>query len=243
MSMGRSLVCLLGVLSLVGCTTPPPEPEREFGSGLDSVPVSHWRGYPIKAQAVESKELGDADGDGVVDARDECQGTQRGVVIANTGCAYGLSKVLEFKIQVNFASGKTNINKKYDDEIAELAKKLKDHPAAFLLIEGHTDNVGGRVYNKDLSIRRARAVALRLMNQYSIDESRILVSGRGFDYPVATNDTSDGRAKNRRMIAYFAQQDRMQKLQWNVWTVELKKNEEDRANRRDFQRVFSGGVQ
>jgi outer membrane protein OmpA-like peptidoglycan-associated protein len=66
-----------------------------------------------------------------------------------------------------------------------------------VLIEGHTDNVGSRELNLNLSKRRARAVEKYLVEK-GIAQKRLKSDGFGFDRPLATNDTPLGRAKNRR---------------------------------------------
>jgi len=65
-------------------------------------------------------------------------------------------------------------------------------------IAGHTDNVGKRAANVDLSQRRAAAVRKYLVDA-GIDAARLETRGAGPDEPVASNKTKDGRAKNRRI--------------------------------------------
>jgi outer membrane protein OmpA-like peptidoglycan-associated protein len=67
-----------------------------------------------------------------------------------------------------------------------------------ILIEGHTDNVGARALNLDLSKRRAKAVLEYLVGK-GIDRKRLRSQGFGFDRPIAPNTTPLGRAKNRRV--------------------------------------------
>lgn len=82
------------------------------------------------------------------------------------------------------------------DEIAEL---LDAHPDMRLDIVGHTDNQGAAEYNLDLSRRRAASVVEALVDEYDIDVDRLSASGAGMTQPVASNDTEEGRAKNRRV--------------------------------------------
>jgi outer membrane protein OmpA-like peptidoglycan-associated protein len=82
------------------------------------------------------------------------------------------------------------------DEIAEL---LEDRPDMKLDIVGHTDNQGTAEYNLDLSQRRAASVVEALVDDYDIDADRLTASGAGLTQPVASNDTEEGRAKNRRV--------------------------------------------
>ena len=82
------------------------------------------------------------------------------------------------------------------DQVADaLAKQPRDTK---FQVEGYTDNSGSEDQNRDLSEQRARAVAERL-ERSGIDPDRIRVIGRGEDGPIASNDTSEGRASNRRV--------------------------------------------
>jgi OOP family OmpA-OmpF porin len=76
-------------------------------------------------------------------------------------------------------------------------------PTAFtdwkLTVEGHTDNIGGDTYNLDLSKRRALAVKEALVAQYDIAPERLTNDGFGASRPVESNETLEGRARNRRV--------------------------------------------
>jgi outer membrane protein OmpA-like peptidoglycan-associated protein len=82
--------------------------------------------------------------------------------------------------------------------LTEMVKLMKEYPELKVEIQGHTDNVGGRDYNLDLSERRARTVR-DYLSLYGIASSRMTIKGYGFDMPVASNDTEEGRALNRRV--------------------------------------------
>lgn len=82
------------------------------------------------------------------------------------------------------------------DAIAEL---LESRPEMKLTIVGHTDNQGSADYNMDLSRRRAENVVAALVDEYDIDEDRLSARGAGMTEPVASNDTEEGRAQNRRV--------------------------------------------
>jgi outer membrane protein OmpA-like peptidoglycan-associated protein len=68
-----------------------------------------------------------------------------------------------------------------------------------LEVQGHTDNVGGEEYNQKLSLERANAVRDALV-QRGVAENRLRTKGFAFFVPVASNDTEEGRAKNRRTV-------------------------------------------
>ena len=86
-------------------------------------------------------------------------------------------------------------------QILEIADALNTPALADrrILVEGHTDGDGSDDYNLDLSYRRAIAVVRMLVDDYRIPAERLEVKGFGEDRPVATNDSEQGRALNRRV--------------------------------------------
>lgn len=83
--------------------------------------------------------------------------------------------------------------------LEEIAKLMKGESGLKLRLVGHTDNQGSSDYNLDLSRRRAKSVVHELTAQYGIAASRLDAFGCGLYAPVASNDSEDGRAKNRRV--------------------------------------------
>jgi outer membrane protein OmpA-like peptidoglycan-associated protein len=83
-----------------------------------------------------------------------------------------------------------------------LVSFLKDDPSRTAIIEGHTDNVGPPAYNLDLSRRRAEAVRQFLIDS-GIAPNRVSARGLGDSYPVASNNTPEGRQMNRRVAIVF----------------------------------------
>jgi len=83
-------------------------------------------------------------------------------------------------------------------ELARVIKFMDSNPTIRVEIDGHTDNVGSAEYNLKLSEERAKSVARYLIKQ-GVDPSRIMYKGFGFSQPVATNETEEGRAQNRRV--------------------------------------------
>jgi outer membrane protein OmpA-like peptidoglycan-associated protein len=81
----------------------------------------------------------------------------------------------------------------------EIAAALKDNPDWKLAVNGYTDNIGGSTYNLDLSRRRSASVKQALITQYRIDPDRLTTDGHGDASPVDSNDTLEGRARNRRV--------------------------------------------
>ena len=103
------------------------------------------------------------------------------------------------KVSISFPSGSSNLddNAKYiiDKEFTDIAKGFS---GARIRIEGNTDNTGKYDLNKRLSKERAQVVVEYLINEHKFDRNRFIVIGNGPDKAVATNDSDQGRAKNRR---------------------------------------------
>jgi len=83
--------------------------------------------------------------------------------------------------------------------LAEIAKLLANNPTLNLHVVGHTDSTGAFDHNMTLSKARADAVMNALVSAHGVAASRLQASGVGPLAPVASNDTEDGRAKNRRV--------------------------------------------
>jgi outer membrane protein OmpA-like peptidoglycan-associated protein len=75
------------------------------------------------------------------------------------------------------------------------------NPSVSVIVTGHTDNVGGQKFNQDLSLKRAQAVRNWLVKK-GIASRRMRTVGRGLNEPVASNETDEGRAENRRIEFY-----------------------------------------
>jgi outer membrane protein OmpA-like peptidoglycan-associated protein len=99
---------------------------------------------------------------------------------------------------VLFAFDKATLSPEAFRNVDKLADFLQKHPNRSVLIEGHTDSVGSDEYNLDLSEKRADAVKNALVAK-GVGEERITPKGYGKKYPVASNNTSDGRQLNRRV--------------------------------------------
>lgn len=97
-----------------------------------------------------------------------------------------------------FKVGQSEVAANGQNALKQLAAVLDQNPEIHITIEGHTDNTGGSKRNWELSAERALAISQILLNNSKIEGKRIIVSGKGQYSPIATNDTLEGRAKNRR---------------------------------------------
>lgn len=102
-------------------------------------------------------------------------------------------------VSINFRTGEFTLdeNAKYiiDLQFVDIAKAFAN---ARIRIEGNTDDVGGRASNIALSKKRAQSVVDYLVDEHGMSPNRFIVVGNGPDKPVASNNTADGKAKNRR---------------------------------------------
>ena len=151
---------------------------------------------PAPAPApVASCETQDDDGDGVNNCVDKCPGSQAGQAIGPDGCAVPLTIDLK---GVNFDFDKATLRPDAVTILNEAIDILKKYPQLKVEVAGHTDAVGTDAYNQGLSERRARTV-FDYLTSNGIDAARLNgPTGYGEARPIDTNDTAEGRAKNRR---------------------------------------------
>jgi outer membrane protein OmpA-like peptidoglycan-associated protein len=100
---------------------------------------------------------------------------------------------------VYFSFARADIRKQSEPVLKEIAAILAANPKWKLRIDGHTDGIGNDAANLDLSKRRAAAVKAALVGRYGIDPARLATGGYGEGSPRATNETPEGRARNRRV--------------------------------------------
>jgi OOP family OmpA-OmpF porin len=142
----------------------------------------------------ENPKLIDSDGDGVADYLDKCPNTSKGMKVDKNGCA------ISFDFEINFDTNSYQVKPQYLPRIKEFAEFLKQHPDIKAEIQGYTDNRGKYEYNMLLSEKRAKAVYDELI-KLGVNKDQINWAGYGPNNPIASNDTPEGRAKNRRVVA------------------------------------------
>lgn len=143
----------------------------------------------------------DSDGDGVIDDKDKCPNTPAGREVDENGCEYVLRKSEEIRLDINFEVDKADIAESYVGEVQKAAKFLKRYSQVKAEIAGHTDSTGSNAHNEKLSQRRAEAVRDMLVQRFNVAPSRLKAVGYGESKPIASNNTVEGRAQNRRVVA------------------------------------------
>jgi outer membrane protein OmpA-like peptidoglycan-associated protein len=100
---------------------------------------------------------------------------------------------------IYFDFDKSEVKPESDPTLKEISKLLSENPKLNLYVVGHTDNTGDYKYNMKLSKDRAEAVVKVLVSKYNVDSKRLTSEGIGPLAPFTTNDTEEGKAKNRRV--------------------------------------------
>lgn len=106
--------------------------------------------------------------------------------------------VINFKEKVLFAYDKSDLGTSAQSSLTKLVNVLNKYPDTDIQIIGHTDANGSDAYNQKLSEQRANAV-INFLSSNNIGTSRLTAKGMGESDPIASNDTEDGRAQNRRV--------------------------------------------
>ncbi|PKD19337.1 hypothetical protein APR41_16350 [Salegentibacter salinarum] len=101
-----------------------------------------------------------------------------------------------------FDSGRYNVTNRAKEVLGKVATVVKNKPDIEFMVEGHTDDKAIKTSmfedNWDLSVKRATSVVRILQDEFGVEPARMTAAGRSYYVPVASNDTEEGRAKNRR---------------------------------------------
>lgn len=209
---GLKIMVLAGTAALVACTTNPYTGEQQASKtatyGLGAAAVCGLVGAMDSREKARNAALGC----GIVGAgvgaymdvqeaklREQLQGT--GVQVVREGDNIRLI----MPGNITFETDSYNLRSNFYDVLNSVGLVLAKYADTTIRVSGHTDNTGSRQYNQHLSERRAGSVADYLVTR-EVARSRMLVQGMSFDQPIASNDTSEGRAMNRRVELYILPQ-------------------------------------
>lgn len=211
MKAPRIAVASLAALSLVSlsaCVTDPNTGERKVSrtaiGGVGGAALGYLLGGIIggKTARIVGAGIGGVAG-GVIGYKMDQQIKELKEKTAGSGVDVtetddGKAILVNLPDGVTFAVDSTTISPAFQKTLDEIAISLKQYPDSLIDVYGHTDSTGSDAYNQSLSERRARAVADYLAMR-GVSSSRIRSQGFGEQYPVASNDTAEGRALNRRV--------------------------------------------
>lgn len=169
---GAALGYLLG--GIIGGKT-----ARIVGAGIGGV-AGGVVGYKMDQQIKELKEQTAGSGVDVTETED------------------GKSILVNLPDGVTFAVDSSTISPSFQQTLDQIAQSLKTYPDSLVDVYGHTDSTGSDAYNQTLSEKRARAVS-DYLTMRGVSSARLRWQGFGEQYPVASNETAEGRALNRRV--------------------------------------------
>jgi OOP family OmpA-OmpF porin len=158
------------------------------------------------AAAPEPAKRVDTDGDGVYDDEDKCPGTAANLAVDADGCPMKLTENVSVNLQLTFDNDSAVVKEEFYSEIKRVADFMNKYSNTQVEIQGHTDSRGSAAYNKNLSQRRADAVAKVLVEKLGVEASRVSAKGYGEEQPIASNDAIEGRAANRRVVGEISAQ-------------------------------------
>ncbi|MFV0530931.1 MAG: OmpA family protein [Flavobacteriales bacterium] len=143
----------------------------------------------------------DQDGDGVVDADDKCIDVPGPA--SNHGCPHTTTDVNAALRNLTFEYNSDKLTTESLGKVQRAATIMNNQlTGRSFHVDGYTDSKGSAAYNQKLSERRAKSVVAGLIKN-GVDGSRLNARGFGEENPVATNETADGRAQNRRVVISF----------------------------------------
>lgn len=218
-SPGRLRRTFAGALALVllasfstACVTDPYTGERRlsktFWGGLFGAGVGAGVAAGIAAlagkDAAKAALIGGGSGfltGAAVGAYMDYQDAKLREFLAGTGVQVvriGNEITLSMPSNITFATDGADLSPDFADVMHSVYLVLDEYDKTIIEVMGHTDSTGSDAYNEALSERRARAVANHLVGK-GLNPVRVLTEGFGEQYPVASNDTAEGRAQNRRV--------------------------------------------
>ena len=136
----------------------------------------------------------------------EMEQATQGTGIAVTQTADNQLK-LNIPADISFAVGRSDIQPNFAPVLDQFAAGLRNNPNTDVRIVGHTDSTGSDAINNPLSMDRAASTRSYLTAR-GVDGRRIVIEGMGERYPIATNDTAEGRARNRRVEIFVGERPR-----------------------------------
>ena len=174
-----------------GCKVFLDDDKDGVENSLDKCPNTPT-GVQVDAQGC--KVFLDDDKDGVENSLDKCPNTPAGIAVNSDGCPQTIN------LNINFENNSYKVKEESLPKIEEFANFLKNYKNYKAEIIGYTDNRGSYAYNKKLSQKRAEELK-KLLIERGVERSRLKAIGMGELNPIASNDTPEGRAKNRRVEA------------------------------------------
>lgn len=206
--MKKIVLCLLVAGLLTGCSTDPYTGESRASRTAIGAGVGTALGAGVGALAGGKKGaligagVGALAGTGA-GAYMDVQAKRLRQELLNTGVQVVQDKesgriILIMPGNITFGTNETTIQPGFEPVLGSVAKVIKEYNKTMVMVTGYTDSTGTAALNNDLSYRRANSVANFLKIQ-GVSADRLLIDGKGSQNPIASNQTAEGRAQNRRV--------------------------------------------
>jgi len=202
-----SSLLLSSCATYTGQTRAPDDPNRTRNGALIGAGIGVVAGLLSGGDATERRQralvgagVGGLTG-GAIGAYQDRQEAQLRSQMQGTGVdvvRQGDNITLNMPGGVTFGFDKSDVQPQFYPVLDNVASTLQQYNQTVIEVAGHTDNVGTDTYNQQLSQKRAEAVAAYLASR-GIMRDRMMTVGAGETRPIATNDTEEGRAENRRV--------------------------------------------
>ena len=198
---------MAGCASYTGQTNDPNDPNRTRNGALIGAAIGTAAGLLSGGNAVERRQramvgagIGALAGGGIGAYQDRQEAALRR---ATAGTGVDVSRdgdVIKLNLPdgVTFDFNRTEVKPQFYGALNTIAGTLREYNQTIVEVSGHTDNIGTEAVNQRISEQRANAVASYLIGQ-GLQRERFEIVGMGFRYPIASNDTDQGRALNRRV--------------------------------------------
>ncbi len=203
------LAAMMGATLLGGCATDPVTGERKVSKAAIGGVGGALGGYLLgdlvggrhdRTEKILGAGIGALAGAGVgayMDAQERKlrqQTAGSGVEVVRRGD----DLLLRMPSGITFAYDDASVLPRFRPTLDQVADVLADYPKTYIDVLGHTDADGSEAYNQTLSERRARSVA-DYLSAHGVQSARIATRGYGETQPIASNETADGKALNRRV--------------------------------------------
>ena len=210
MKLTRSIV-LMGVIIVSGCTTTDPFTGEKkltnttqgsmwgaFGGALLAAAISDKKDR--KKHMLQGAGIGALGGAAVGQYMDR-QENQLRQQLQGSGVSVtrdGDNIILNMPSNITFDSDSFRLKNQFYNTLDSVVLVLNEYKSTMITVMGHTDSTGSKDYNQNLSVQRALSVANYLSDK-GIAQQRLAASGYGEAFPIAPNNTAEGRARNRRV--------------------------------------------
>ncbi|HQY28966.1 MAG TPA: OmpA family protein [Burkholderiaceae bacterium] len=208
------LACVVASVALAGCESMTDTQKRAaIGTGVGAVAGAALgsavggSGGATRTGAVLGAAAG---GIGTYVWSKRMEDQKRAMEQATAGTGVGVSQTadnqlkLDIPSDISFDTNRADIKSNFQPVLDRFAQTLNANPATTVRIIGHTDSTGSDAINDPLSINRAANTRQYLASR-GVDAGRVAIDGRGSHEPIADNNTTAGRAKNRRVEIYVAE--------------------------------------